>query len=155
MNNWKYKLYQFMQGRYGMDSFGRFLLIVSLIAVLLSNFRFLHLFYFPAILLLVYVYFRMMSKNLYKRQKENQRFLSIKAKISGKHGGLWGRFRGSRKSPGSSWDSGCASGRTAGDNSQYNFYRCRSCGQVIRVPKGKGTLKITCPKCGNSFVDRT
>lgn len=139
MNNWKYKLYQFMQGRYGMDSFGRFLLVVSLIVVLLSNFRLLHILYFPAILLLAYVYFRMMSKNIYKRQRENQKFLAIKENFCGKNGGLGGRFRG----------------RGTGDNSQYNFYRCRSCGQVIRVPKGKGTLKITCPKCGNSFVDHT
>lgn len=154
MNNWKYKLYRFMQGRYGMDPLGRFLLVVALVAVLLSNFRFLHILYLPAVLLLVYVYFRMMSKNIYKRQRENQKFLSIKGKISGRNGGLWESFRRRGKSAEGGWNSSHGSG-AAGDNSRYNFYRCRNCGQVIRVPKGKGTLKITCPKCGNSFVDQT
>lgn len=155
MNNWKYRLYQFMQGRYGMDSFGRFLLIVSLIVVLLSNFRFLHILYLPGILLLAYVYFRMMSKNIYKRQSENQKYLNIKAKFSGKRGGGTGFFRSKTNAAGAGWNVNQASQGAAGDNSQYNFYRCRSCGQVIRVPKGKGTLRITCPKCGNSFVDQT
>ena len=44
MNNWRYRLFQFMQGRYGMDEFGRFLLIVTVIVILLSNFRHLHFF---------------------------------------------------------------------------------------------------------------
>ena len=41
MNNWRYRLFQFMQGRYGMDEFGRFLLIVTVIVILLSNFHYL------------------------------------------------------------------------------------------------------------------
>ena len=64
MNNWRYRLFQFMQGRYGMDEFGRFLLIVTEIVILLSNFRHLHFLYLAGLLLLVYTYFRIMSRTI-------------------------------------------------------------------------------------------
>ena len=76
MNNWRYKLFQFMQGRYGMDELGRFLLILTMIIVLASNFRFLHILYLPGLLLLAYTYFRIMSRNIYKRQQENQKYMT-------------------------------------------------------------------------------
>ena len=41
------------------------------------------------------------------------------------------------------------------DVENYNYYRCRNCGQIVRVPRGKGTVKIICPKCRNTFTDRT
>ena len=148
MNNWRYRLFQFMQGRYGLDEFGRFLLIVTVIVILLSNFRHLHFLYLAGLLLLVYTYFRIMSRNIFKRQRENQKYLSIKNRFTRKGGqqSNVSSFRRRDKKSGK-WGSN--------ENSQYNFYRCRNCGQVIRVPKGKGTLKITCPKCGNSFIDQT
>ncbi len=39
----------------------------------------------------------------------------------------------------------------------HRVYVCpnKSCGQKIRVPKGKGKIEITCPKCGQKFVKRT
>lgn len=143
MNNWKYRLFQFMQGRYGIDELGRFLLILSMIVVLLSNFRHLHILYLPGILLLAYTYFRVVSRNIFKRQQENQKFLRIKGRFSREN------------SVGSGWKSRKRKNTSENDGSQYNFYRCRNCGQTVRVPKGKGTVKITCPGCGNSFIDRT
>lgn len=140
-------MFQFMQGRYGMDELGRFLLIVTVIVILLSNFRFLHILYPAGLLLLVYTYFRIMSRNLLKRQQENQKYMALRSKFraNGNPSGANPFRRRAKKSGG--WG--------AGDPSQYNFYRCRNCGQVIRAPKGKGTLKITCPKCGNSFIDQS
>ena len=158
MNNWRYKLFQFMQGRYGMDAFGKFLLIASLVLVLVSNARYLHILYLPGILLLAYTYFRLMSRNIFKRQQENQKYLALRQRFSrNRSRAPGGAFQG--KSSGSRWrrNTEPAGDGFAGasENLQYNFYRCRSCGQTVRVPKGKGTLKITCPNCGNSFIDRT
>ena len=34
----------------------------------------------------------------------------------------------------------------------YRFYKCPRCGVTTRVPKGKGKIRITCPRCGESFV---
>lgn len=38
---------------------------------------------------------------------------------------------------------------------QHRYFRCPSCKQRVRVPKGKGKINIRCPKCGNRFVKRT
>lgn len=147
MNNWRYKLFQFMQGRYGMDDFGKFLLIASMVILLLSNFRLFRILYILAMLLLVYTWFRIMSKNIFKRQQENQRYLTLRNKLSSKKSKTayqesfkWRKRNNTQQNH---------------ENLQYNFYRCRNCGQTVRVPKGKGTIKITCPSCGNSFIDRT
>ena len=34
-------------------------------------------------------------------------------------------------------------------------FRCPGCGTLLRVPKGKGKIKIVCRKCGNSFIKHT
>ena len=37
----------------------------------------------------------------------------------------------------------------------YHIYRCKSCGQRIRVPrKGGKKVEIRCPKCGNTFIKK-
>lgn len=146
MNNWRYKLFQFMQGRYGFDEFGRFLIIASMIVILLSNFIRFRFIYLVGIALLVYTYFRIMSRNIQKRQQENFKFLNLKSKFT----------RNKNNSSVKNWNRGANNGPDIKNNNlQYNFYRCRNCGQTIRVPKGRGTLKITCPNCGNSFIDQT
>lgn len=37
----------------------------------------------------------------------------------------------------------------------HRFFKCPECGVTVRVPKGKGKIKITCPKCKNAFVRNT
>ena len=37
----------------------------------------------------------------------------------------------------------------------FRFFNCPACSQKIRVPKGKGKIEITCPKCGNKFIKKT
>lgn len=148
MNNWKYKFYQLMQGRYGIDSFGRFLLIAAMVVILLSNFHFLHKFYFLGLLLLIYAYFRIMSRNIFKRQRENEKYMALRQKFTRNrnHGTMSNWNRG---------PNGAGGPDMANSSLAYSFYRCQNCGQTVRVPKGKGTLKITCPNCGNSFIQRT
>lgn len=150
MNNWKTKLYQFMQGRYGVDDFGKFLLFTGLILFFASSFLRNRVAYFMGLLILVYAYFRIVSKNHGKRYKENQKFMSIKSRFSGP--GADGSRGSVRK-----WQESVKNSpaQDEDDTKYYNYYRCRNCGQVVRVPKGKGTVKITCPQCGNSFTDRT
>ena len=36
----------------------------------------------------------------------------------------------------------------------FRFFKCPVCKQKLRVPKGKGKVEITCPKCGNKFIKK-
>lgn len=35
------------------------------------------------------------------------------------------------------------------------YFRCPRCRQMVRVPRGKGTINIRCPKCGERFIKKT
>ena len=37
----------------------------------------------------------------------------------------------------------------------HRYYDCPKCRQVVRVPRGKGKIAITCPKCRERFVKKT
>jgi len=38
---------------------------------------------------------------------------------------------------------------------QHRYYNCPKCRQQVRVPRGKGKIAITCPKCQERFVRKT
>ena len=38
---------------------------------------------------------------------------------------------------------------------QHRYYDCPKCRQVVRVPRGKGKIAITCPKCRDKFLRNT
>lgn len=124
---------QFMTGRYGTDEFSRFLLIVALIFMVLSMFL-NGPFYLLAMVLLIYCYFRMFSRNTYKRYAENEKYLEIKNNITG----VFQREKDH-----------------ASQRKDYRFFKCPNCKQKVRVPKGKGKIKIHCPKCHTDFIKKS
>ncbi len=38
---------------------------------------------------------------------------------------------------------------------QHRYFNCPRCRQRVRVPRGKGKISITCPKCKEKFVKKT
>ena len=86
MANWRERLTQFMQGRYGgNDTFNKALFGVFLFFLLLAIFTgrtavstTLNLI---AVAVLIYSYFRIFSRNIARRQAENQKFLEITAPV--------------------------------------------------------------------------
>ena len=38
---------------------------------------------------------------------------------------------------------------------QHRYFECPRCRQTVRVPKGKGKIAITCPKCQEKFIKKT
>ena len=38
---------------------------------------------------------------------------------------------------------------------EHRYYNCPRCRQQIRVPRGKGKIAITCPKCKEKFIKKT
>ena len=130
MRNW---LQRVMAGRYGVDEYSRFLNIVALVSLVLSilfNNGLSVFFWLLAIISLVWTYFRMFSRNTYKRRSENNAYLTIRYNMTRKLSGLKQRMQQKR---------------------YYRFYKCPKCGITTRVPKGKGKIRITCPKCGEIF----
>ena len=124
---------QFFQGRYGsygMDKLTRFLLVLSVIALIVSLFTPLGLLYYVAFALLIYSYFRLLSKNITKRYKENESFLRIEQRIKLHIGRTKSRIQQLKN---------------------YHIYVCPKCKQKIRIPRGKGTIMVRCPKCRTEF----
>lgn len=127
------KITQFMYGRRGADEFSRFLLVVTLVFIVLSwMFQGVlqPLFSLLTMACLVYCYYRILSKDIYKRQRENAWYLQKKAAVL-----KWFRSVKDR------WT----------QRKDYKFFRCPSCRTLLRVPKGKGKILLTCRKCGNRF----
>jgi len=38
---------------------------------------------------------------------------------------------------------------------EHRYYDCPRCRQPVRVPRGKGKIAITCPKCREKFIKKT
>lgn len=129
----KEKLYRFMQGRYGTDQLNRFIMILTVVLLVISMFG-LRFLYVPGLLLLIYAYFRMLSKNLYKRRAENAVYMRYEYKVK--------QFFATIK-------------RDRVQRKTHHIYRCPSCKQKIRVPRGKGRIEIKCPKCGQAFIKKS
>lgn len=128
------KMQKFMMGRYGADQLGQLLLGTSVVLCLISIFTRRDFFYILALALLVYEYYRMMSRQIEKRYAENQKFLNWRYQLAVK----WNREKEHFR-----------------QRKIYHFYKCPSCKQKVRVPKGKGKICITCPKCRTEFIRKS
>lgn len=133
------KFNRFMQGRYGVDAFARFTMGVALVAIILSIFfrsgsRMGALLDTVELLVLLYTYYRMLSRDIQKRYQENEKYLAATAKI---------RQRFNREKS------------MMNQRKTHHIYSCPGCGQKIRIPRGKGKIEIECPKCHTKFVKRS
>lgn len=141
------KLARFMYGRYGMDSFGKFLLYLALGLILINMFVRNSVISLVSLLVLGYGYFRCLSKNVYKRSYENDKYQKISCKVREFFGRTFGRQN--------SYSSKCNSYSGNVYTQEYKIFKCPKCKQKLRVPRGKGKIMISCRKCGNEFVKRT
>ena len=89
---------------------------------------------YVSLILLIWMYYRMFSKNIRKRCEEERMYMDTKEKVI--------RFCKGDKS-------------VISDSKTHKIYRCPHCRQKIRVPRGKGKIEITCPSCRSKFIKRT
>jgi len=85
-------------------------------------------------ILLLYAIFRIFSRNIVKRRAENARFMGFISPIR-----EWFKWKIIQ----------IKSSKT------HKFFRCPGCKNILRVPRGKGKIHITCPKCGQRFDGKT
>ena len=130
----KEKIRQFMIGRYGTDGLNQFLNIASLVLVLAYILTRLPLLLYVGVVLLGFCYYRMFSRNISKRTEENYKFYTLKDRVGSK-------FR--------SWKEQWANRKV------YHYYRCPQCHQKLRVPRGRGRIQISCPRCGTQFIKKS
>ena len=156
-DRFRYRFIQFMQGRYGADKFGQFLSGVILVLIVLEMFLRMPVLWWISLLLLVYMYFRMFSRNIAKRYQENQKYLEVTAKLrSSGFGRSVGSFFGKLGAQirRLSYKAACDREQRK-KNAGFHIYKCPQCGQKIRIPKGKGKIMVRCPKCGKEFKKRS
>lgn len=123
-----------MFGRYGVDSLNGALMALCLALVVLARLLRVGWLDLAALALLVLCYFRALSRNHAARRRENQKFYELTQPARKWFGGLRQRFR---------------------DRKTHRYYSCPSCGTTLRVPKGRGKINITCPKCRAQFIKKT
>lgn len=131
--NW---LKKFMYGRYGGDNLSKALLILSFIAIVIVGLLpksvsiLIVIAYIPTFVCI----FRIFSRNIYKRQQENYKYLRIKNSVM-----IWYKQKLNR----------------AKDSKTHKYFTCPDCKQKLRVPRGKGKISVTCPKCKKTFKGKS
>lgn len=127
------------RGRNGFDALNAAIVVL---AALLSVTRFTRGF---AIGLLALAIFRILSRNTYMRQMENTKFVMFAKNLWQR---IRGRFRGRpntvKHKPNKSWA-----------DKNYKIVNCPKCKQKLRLPRGKGKLKVHCKTCGHTFEIKT
>jgi flagellar biosynthesis component FlhA len=128
------KFRQFMAGRYGTDALNQFLNIAAIVLLLLALITRVGLFSTLALIALVLCYYRTFSRNIAKRTEENYKFYTAKERAAARfatYKDMWANRK------------------------QYRYYRCPKCHQKLRVPRGRGRIQISCPRCGDQFVKKS
>ena len=129
--NW---LRRVMAGRYGSDQLTIALFVLglglSLIGGLCRSFAVQLVSYLP----LGYGLYRSFSRNIGRRRAENAKFLQLWDKVRRAFHPWYCRLR---------------------DWKTHRYFKCPTCHTLVRVPKGKGRICISCPKCRNGFIKKT
>lgn len=144
MRNFLYRarmvLARFFYGRYGVDKLGYVMLISSMILSLASSLISIKyliaslVLHFLSSLLLIWMAFRMLSRNTQARYTENMKFLGFWNKIK-----KWFKLQKNRIK----------------DIKTHRYFACPNCKNNLRVPKGRGEITITCPVCKTKFDRKT
>ncbi len=127
--NFRYKLMQFMSGRYGVD--GLFYLLFAVASTLSIVNCFVRSFWLQIIVytMVIYAFFRVMSRNVEARRRENEIFNKYKTK----------------------WIKRCNTRRQRRADYNHVYKKCPRCHAVLRLPRRKGKHTTVCPKCNKAF----
>ena len=143
----KEKMYRFAYGRYGTDDLYSFSMILfaiiwvaEIIAVMIvpeGVAKTVMMFVFGALItfLLCWTMFRMMSRNIARRRRENEIYLRARRAVA--------RFF--------SLNTSTRTRSANRDDYSYIFRDCTKCGSVLRLPRREGRHKVKCPRCSHEF----
>ena len=124
------RIIRFMYGRNGNDKLNSALFWVYFVLLLVNIFlKSIVLWILELILVALYM-FRFLSRNVYRRQKENRAFLKV-----------WNRFTAFFKLQKNKFR----------DRKTHVYRKCEYCHVNLRLPKKKGKHTVRCPHCAKSF----
>lgn len=127
--NFRYKLMQFMSGRNGIDNLFYVLFAVAAVISVINCFVNSFILQFIVWIILGYAFFRMLSRNIEARRRENQAFNRVMLKLKEKQS-----IRRQRKA-----------------DYTHIYKKCPQCHAVLRLPRRKGKHTTVCPKCSKKF----
>ncbi len=150
----------FQQMKRSLDELNRAMLILALVFSL-TGMMFSQYGGWPRIVftgigavLLVLMVLRMTSRNTAKRYQENLKYLTYETAVKN-----W--FRRTFRTKGAGAKNTATRAKRARKNptwselKQYKYLICPQCAQRLRVPRGKGRIRVTCTNCGNVFETRS
>ena len=126
----KEKLIRFMYGRYGSDNLYRFLTVVFYVLFVINLFLGSYILSALTMAVLFYATFRVFSRNIIARRRENDKYLKIKASFCGFFKLGRDRFK---------------------DRKTHVYRKCPACHSVLRFKRTKGKHTAVCPKCSHRF----
>lgn len=128
-------LQRLLMNRYGQDALNTTLIILSFVFSLLSLIdSFLSpLFSITSFVLVIIVLLRFFSKNIFKRRGENQSFLTLTAPLYRNLKVIYLNVTDPRR----------------------KYFLCPMCKRMVRIPRKKGRVEITCPTCHHHFNARS
>lgn len=133
-DNLRARMQQWMSGRYGFDELSRTLMYAGVILMLVSFVPALSFLSFPALVLVLWSSIRSYSKKIERRQAERAAYLRFTGKIRS-----WFQLRK----------------KIFQERKTHRYIRCKQCKTMMRVPKGRGTIRISCPKCHSETIKKT
>ena len=138
MRNWFFRIIDKIRFAlsqcYGNDELNIFLYILALVTMLLGFIPYMYFLTLVSFLLLIYCNYRCFSRNVYKRLNERNAFLRVKRKVKSKIS-LRKLIFNERKT--------------------HVYFKCKRCKALLRVPKGRGEIVVTCRECGEKIDKKT
>ena len=151
MNNYRKP---FFSGRNGADELSVTLVVISVIVFLAAPIfdeKYIQgIFLLLGGILFVLGILRSLSTNIGKRRHENQVFLDLFRSETKED-----KERRKREEEEKSEREKLRKERRKEEEKTHAFFRCPQCGKELRVPKGKGKIKIRCPNCSHEFIRKS
>lgn len=119
-----------MYGRYGNDQLNNALLVLYLILAVVDIFVPTFVISILMIAIIITVFVRMLSRNVYRRRTENEKFLKVWRPISS-----WIKFQRDKFR----------------DRKTHAYRKCPDCKAILRLPRKPGSHTVSCPKCKKRF----
>ena len=124
---WQNKIRSFMVGRYGIDELYKFLFLLYITIFIINIFFKSQILEIINLIIVLYTFYRVLSKNISKRSKENKNYLKIKKVITKPIANIKRKIK----------------------DKDHIYIKCSKCKTTLKLPlpEKRGIKHSKCPKC--------